>query len=149
MAEYVRVFETSNVREANEYISKGWDLIDSPTITSFDGDSRYSNHTQYVLGLSTKEYANKLLAIIREYEKHGFKDVMFEEAARELNDNVELYEEPEDEKQLANIELLGPGLSKSPIAKFMADYEDMVNNKKISYFRNTNIKITDDDNPFE
>lgn len=149
MADYIRVFETTSEKKANEYIKKGWDLIDTPTVTNFDGDSHYSSHTQYTLGLSTKEYANKLLAIIREYEKHDLKEILFEKVAEERNDNAKWYEEPENEKHMANIELLGPGLSKSPIAKFMTNYEDVVNEKKISYYKKSKLEIDDEDLPFD
>lgn len=148
MADYVRVFETMNEKEANEYIKNGWDLIDAPTVTNFDGDSHYTSRTQYTLGLSAKEHANKLLAIIREYEKRGFKAALFEETASEQNDNMKWYE-PKGKAETARLELIGPGPSKSPIAKFMADYEDVVNEKKVSYFRNATIEIDDDDLPFD
>lgn len=149
MADYVRVFETTSEKEANDYIKNGWDLIDTPTVTSFDGDSHYSSHTQYTLGFSAKVYANRLLAIVKEYEKHGFKEILFEKVAEELNDNVKWYHEPEDKKQMTNIKLLGPGLSKSPIAKFMSNYEYVVNDKKVSYYKDTKIEIDDEDLPFD
>lgn len=146
MTDYIRVFETTNQKEANEYIKNGWDLIDTPTVTNFDGDSHYNSHTQYTLGLSAKEYANRLLAIVKEYEKHDLKEILFEKVAEELNDNAKWYEE-KDKDEALSLALIGPGPSKSPVAKFMVDYEDVINEKKVSYFRNKTTYI--DDYPFD
>ena len=38
------------------------------------------------MGLSSKEFANKLLGIIKEYENHGFKEALFEKIADEQDD---------------------------------------------------------------
>lgn len=134
MTNYVRVFETSDYDEANEYINKGWDLIDAPTKTRFDGESGYSSYTKYTLGLSSKEYANGLLAIIREYEKYGLKETLLEKVSREMDDNIEEYD------------TVGFWNSDSPLANYMSNYEDVVNNEKVKYFKDK--KQNDDDIPF-
>lgn len=127
MADYVRVYETSNEKEANEYINKGWDLIGTSKMTQHDGDASY---IKFSLGLSTKEYANRLLAIVKEYEKHGFKEVLLDKVASELNDNVDWYDS-KDRKSLSWYELNEMVPSKTPLANFMTNYEHIVNDKNV------------------
>ena len=138
MADYVRVFETTSEKEANDYIKNGWDLIDAPTKTSFDGDSGYSSYTKYTLGLSAKAYSNKLLAVIRDYEKYGFKEALLEKIGEETDDNVENYDKD------------GVVASKSPLAVYISNYEDAVNDSKTSYFNKAaNAKFYPDFDPDE
>ena len=132
MTDYVRVFETTNETEANDYIKKGWDLISTPTKTSFDGEGGYSSYTQYTLGLSAKEYANKLLTVIREYEKYGFKELLVEKIEQEMDDKIEEYD------------TVGFWVAETPLTRYMSEYEDVVNDEKVKYYKN---KENEFDNP--
>lgn len=127
MGDYVRVFETANEEDVNEYINKGWDLIGTSKITQHDGDASY---IKFTLGLSTKEYANRLLAIVKTYEKHGLKDTMFEKVASEIGSSVNWYN-LKAKKSLSWYELSELAPSKAPLAKFMTDYEHIVNNADV------------------
>lgn len=89
------------------------------------GDGSY---VKYSLGLSAKEYANKLLAIIREYEKYGLKELLVEKVEEELNDSMDLYQ------------TAGFWESDAPLTKYMSDYEDIVNNKKVKYYKDKESK---------
>lgn len=132
MADYVKVFETSDYDKANEYIKNGWTLINTPKKSTFNGEDGYSSYTEYTLGLSAKEHANRLLAIIREYEKYGLKEALLEKVSAEMDDNIEEYD------------TTGFWNSDSPLAKYMSSYEDIVNDKKVKYFKKRN----NDDTPF-
>lgn len=132
MTDYVRVFETSEEREANKYIDKGWDLIDTSKRSSFNGEGGYSSYTQYTLGLSAKEYSNKLFDIIREYEKYGLKDELFGRVANEMDDRIDDYRPTS-----------GLGVV-TPLAGYMSNYEEIVNDRSISFYRNNPVNDDDD-----
>ena len=120
MADYVKVFETTDYDDANKYIKNGWVLIDTPKKSTF-GEAGYTSYTKYTLGLSAKEHANRLLAIIREYEKYGLKETLLEKVAEEMGDNISEYEPA------------GFVSKETPLARYMSNYENVVNNEKILY----------------
>lgn len=142
MADYIRVYETSNESQANKYIENGWDLIDTQTRNRFDGEGGYSSYTNYTLGLSSKVYANKLLSIVKEYEKYGLKEVLFEKIEEETDDKISNYQQ------------IGGGFktpSETQLAKFVSNYEDIVNNEKVLLYKNEekyNFDIDPDNMPF-
>ena len=107
MADYVKVIKTSNDKVANGYIKRGWDLIDTyKAIGTDEYGEPMGSFPVYNLGLSSKEFTNKLLGIIKEYENHGFKEALFEKIADEQGDQS--------------------GLD-SPVAKFVTNYKEIVN----------------------
>lgn len=140
MADYVRVYKTSDESEVNKYIQNGWDLIDTTKSVDYDTGGRYVKH---VLGLSYKEQANKLLTIIREYEKYGFKEELIKKVEDEMDDRLEDYK------------AIGFPDIETPLANYMTNYENVVNNKDVFYskkwkkYKKLNLGIENsDDIPF-
>lgn len=118
MTDYIRVHITSDDEEANKYIKKGWDLIDTSKSVSYETGGSY---TKYSLGFSTREYSNQLLAIIKDYEKHGFKELLFEKVAEEMDDKIDDYE------------TTGYRASNSSLAVYMTKYENVVHDQNVMY----------------
>ena len=125
MYEYVRLIEAENEYEANEFIENGWEVISA--VKSKNGESEY---IKYHLGLPAKVLLDKLMSIVKEYEKHGLKDVLFGKVAKKTNDRAENYAASKD------------GVSWTPLAKFMTEYDNTVNGSRLSY-----AKKRDDDLP--
>ena len=123
MTKYVRVYETSDSTEANKLIKNGWDLISPSTEVTSDGEGTY---VRYNLGLSYKEYTNKLLSVIKDYEKHGYKDKLLKKVEEELNDKID------------NYGTKGWHVSDSPLANYLSNYEMIVNGKEVSYYDKNN-----------
>ena len=121
MTDYIRLVETSSKEKADSYIKKGWDLIDTSKAINYESDCSY---LKYHLGLSSIKYANKLLAIIKEYEKYGFKEALLEKVGKEIGDKIENYQ----------ASTCFPALE-TPLAKYAANYEDVVNNEEIFYLK--------------
>lgn len=132
MVEYVRVFETSSMKEVHEYTNKGWVVINTYKIEE-DDDLPIDGGIRYVLGLSSKELSNKLIDIVKEYEKYGFKDALFGKIADEMGDRLEDYRPSS-----------GLGVV-APLAKYMSNYEELVNGKTVLYNRNNPANYDDDD----
>lgn len=117
MAEYVKVMETNSESVANHFVKNGWDIIRTSKVVQMEGNE----YLRYHLGFSTKSHISKLTAIIKEYEKHGFKKILFEKVAEEMGDKVD------------NYEVDGFFVSGEPLAKYMSEYENLVNNKEVTY----------------
>ena len=125
MDKYVRLIEANDEYDANKYIENGWEVIS--TVKFSNGESEY---LRYHLGLPAKVLMDKLMSIVKEYEKHDLEDVLFEKVAKETNDRVENYETSKS------------GVPWTPLAKFMTEYDNTVNGSRLSYK-----KKRDDDLP--
>lgn len=117
MGEYVRVFGTESVAEANKYIEKGWELISPSTAIGRDG----GEYVWYSLGLTARKQIDDLLSIIKDYERYGFKDSLMKKIAEEYNDDLASYQAD------AFYE------AETPLTKYLSKYESTVNKKEITF----------------
>lgn len=118
MADYIKVFRTSDEKEVNEYINKGWEIINTGKVVQIEG----SEYLRYNLGYPAKAQLAKLTAIIKEYEKYGLKEILFEKVAAENDESLDEYESD------------GVYPSTTPLTEYMSNYEEVVNDEKVSYY---------------
>jgi hypothetical protein len=126
MVEYSR-FEIVDAKEVDWYLSKGWQIIDSSKSAFPEGDI----FVKYHIGYPTSRLVEDLTSIIREYEKRGFKEKLFDVVAAENSENVDDYE------------TTGFYDVQTPLTKFMVSYEEKVNNKKVKFYKEPPTDDTD------
>ena len=117
MKDYIRLEILASGDSVDQYLSKGWEIIDTTKSAFPEGDT----FVKYHLGLPSKVLMDNLLSIIKEYERHGLKELLFESIAKQNDDNVNDYDTN------------GFHSTKNELTNFMQTYEDVVNNKKVTY----------------
>lgn len=135
MSDYIKV-KAIDENQVDKYLNNGWEIIDTVK-TSYDGnDARLDYH----IGLPSRVVIDMLTGVIREYEKHGFKELLFEKVAEGFGENVSDYEEGGGR----------PSYDKTP--SYIEDYELTVNNSNVSIYKkvsfSTKIQVEDDLLPF-
>lgn len=139
MGRYAKVAHRTSEDKANELIAQGWELLEViKGSNGYDGSS-----ITHVLGFSFEKRTEELISIIRTYEKVYGKESIFRAIAEESEEELDLYEANgffEDKNELTN---------------FMVNYERIVNDQKISYFKKSPKKdneiettSSDEDLPF-
>lgn len=119
MSKFAEIKHTSNADEVNEYLTNGWDLIDTAQKAYGDG----SFVTQHILGLSYKAVAEGLLTIVKAYEEHGLKEELLSKMVDDEGDTAERY--------VTN----GFFSDKNDLAKFLVKYEALVNKKEVTFYK--------------
>ena len=117
MKDYIRLEVLGSGDSVDKYLSNGWEIIDTTKSAYPEGDTFVNYH----LGLPAKVAMDNLLLIISEYERHGLKEKLFEAIAKQYDDNVDDYDTD------------GFHSTKNELTNFMQTYEDVVNNKKVTY----------------
>ncbi|MEN8699606.1 hypothetical protein [Bacillus infantis] len=118
MIEYSRL-EIVDAKEVDMYLNKGWQIIETSKSTYPEGDTLVKYH----VGYPTSRFVDDLKSIIKEYENRGFKDKLFEEIATENSENINDY----DTRGFYTV--------RTPLTKFMENYELIVNNKTVHFYK--------------
>lgn len=118
MVEYCR-FNVVEANEVDKFLGEGWRIIETSKSAYPEGDT----FIKYHIGYPVTRLVEDLALVIREYEKHGFKEKLFDVVATENNENVKDYD------------TAGFYTAHTPLTKFMENYEDKVNNKKTVFYR--------------
>lgn len=87
MAEYIKI-KTVGDTEVNQYLEDGWEIM-GETI-SFEPPEIGTIY--YDIGLPAKVMIERLNSIIKDYERFGFKEKLFQEIAKEYGDSLENYQ---------------------------------------------------------
>ena len=135
MKDYIKI-EVVGEGTIDGYLSSGWEVIDAVK-TSYDGvgnDTRLDYH----IGLPPRVMIDRLTAVIKEYEKYGFKDLLFEKVAEGYGENVSDYEQGGGQ----------PTYDKTP--SYIENYERTVNNSNVRIYKKVSFKTTHEqqDNDF-
>lgn len=121
MIDYVRLLSTSSSKEADNFISLGWELIDTTKPHNYDDGSRIEYHLGYPASLLARE----LLSIVKLYEKHTNRDQLFEKVAEEFADNLDSYLKVTGGYDTMN--------TTNALPLWMAKYEFIVNGEVMTY----------------
>lgn len=78
MREYAKIIEVGP-EKVFQYTEKGWEIIDESKVYVPDEIQKLTFH----LGYPAERRIEDLLNIINEYEKHGFKEKLFDMIAHE------------------------------------------------------------------
>ena len=129
MREYVKIIEV-NPSEVNDYLDKGWEIIDKTKTYLPPEETKLTYH----VGYPAKKRMEELLKIINEYEKRGFKEKLFEMIANENN---------EDLNDFIESHVFFGKDKDSKTAQFISWYESTVRNKEVYYIKEPPTKIKD------
>lgn len=115
MKDYVR---TDCIREGNinSYLADGWEIIETTKVLVEYPDT---TALEYHIGLPARVLIDKLLGIIKDYEKYGFKEELFKKIAEENGKNLDDY--------------VRGGIGKDAVAEYMTNYEKVVDNAYTEY----------------
>lgn len=113
--EYVRI-ETCSEKNVQRHLDGGWKIIDTSK-NKYPGEG---SQIIYHVGYPAAKRIEDLLSIIKDYEKHGFKEKLFENIATENEDDYKQYD-------------CDGGVPISETAKYMSRYDSAVQNKNITY----------------
>jgi hypothetical protein len=116
MENYIRV-ELAYADTVDKYLGDGWEIID--TAKSTTGYEQLDTTIKYHVGLPARVQVDRLMAIIRDYEDQGLKEKLFEGVAEKSGETVSDYE------------IGGRYHAPSKIARYMENYEDVVNNRNV------------------
>ena len=128
LKEYVKIIEV-NPSEVNNYLDKGWEIIDKTKTYLPPDETKLTYH----MGYPAKKRIEDLLEIISEYEKYGFKEKLFEIIANENGEDVNSFTDSSPFGMDEN----------SKTAQYMSWYESTVKNKKVYYGKKPKIGIND------
>ncbi|MED4370741.1 hypothetical protein ACGYLS_20880 [Bacillus subtilis] len=118
MNEYIRV-DLVNPGKVDKYLSDGWEIIETAKHSYPDGETTVDYH----IGLPARVMVENLLSIIKDYESLGLKEKLFEGIAEGFGETASDY---------------GTGrghATSSKTARYMEEYERIVNNKIVNVFR--------------
>ena len=116
MGDYIRI-DTVNAGRVNSFLEDGWEVIE--TTKTHYGDSTELN---YHVGLPSKVLVNELIAIIKDFEKHGLKEKLFENVAKEFGEDIQEYSSSGYRTS-----------DKTPL--YMERYEKIVNNANKTFYK--------------
>lgn len=125
--DYVYVKKVYDV-DVQTYLNGGWEiiektknLIDMPNITRLE----------YHIGMSAKVLLQQYDAIIRDYEKYGLKDSLFEKIAESNEHSIKDYVEYEgyDMWRLGDRNF-------DATSKYITNYEKVINNSTKTFVKN-------------
>jgi hypothetical protein len=118
MNEYIRV-DLVNSGQVDKYLSNGWEIIETAKQSYPDGETTVDYH----IGLPARVMVEKLLSVIKDYESLGLKEKLFEGIAEGFEETASDYE-------------TGMGVATpSRTARYMENYERIVNNKIVTVYR--------------
>lgn len=124
MKEYIQ-YGKAWQRNINEYIEKGWEVIE----TTKDAEQHGSTDIVYHLGYPASKRIEELLGLLKKYEQFGLKDELFKQVAESNGDDIKDY-------------VKGKGFYESDeTAKFLSYYEKLVHKDEEGY-RPKNSSIT-------
>jgi hypothetical protein len=118
MKEYIRV-DLCGSGQVDKYLQDGWEIIETAKQSYPDGETKVDYH----IGLPAKVLVDKLTAIIRDYESLGLKGNLFEGVAKGFDENASDYETG------------GGHQTPSKTARYMENYERIVNNQIVTVFK--------------
>lgn len=123
--------------EINEYIQKGWEIIDTSRY-SYDGGAN-NVELQYHIGYPLQRKYEELLSLVKLFEEHGFKEKLFEKIAESEGVNLQEFSTKR-----------GYTLDQTyEVVQFMVKYESIVNGKdNITFYRNSPSDLEDDESEF-
>lgn len=119
MREYVKVEVTTDDNTVFKLMKQGWEIISTNNYVIEPPDSR----TQYHLGLPANVRIEQLRNIIKKYEELGFKDQLLQKVAEENEDSLDNYSNG------------GGSPAYGALPRFMEEYEDVVNDKKVHVYK--------------
>ncbi|MCY9097634.1 hypothetical protein MOE49_00810 [Bacillus inaquosorum] len=118
MNEYIRV-DMVNSGQVDKYLNDGWEIIETAKRSYPDGETT----VEYHIGLPARVMVENLLSVIKDYESLGLKEKLFEGIAEGFGETASDYE-------------IGMGhTTSSNTARYMEEYERIVNNKIVKVFR--------------
>lgn len=129
MNDYTRI-DVVSATGVDKFLKQGWEIVETTKSASPEGDTTLNYH----VGLPARVVMNKLLTIVKVYEKHDLKNKLFEAVANENGEKLDDYE-------------VGLYSSGTNLAKFMESYEHIVNNEYVKYSKK-NASDNPDDFPF-
>lgn len=118
MRGYIKI-DVVNAETVDKLLSQGWEIIETTKKAYPEGGSSLNYH----VGLPAKAKIESLVSIIRQFEKYGLKEKLFEAAAEEFEENLDDYEPH------------GGFHVHTSLTQFMEEYEEAVNDKKIKYYK--------------
>lgn len=83
MDTYMQV-DIVNSDEINNYLSKGWEIIETIKINT--DCSQFETRINYHIGLSAKVMVDKLITIIKDSEEHDLKKKLYEYVAESFDE---------------------------------------------------------------
>ncbi|WP_339193047.1 hypothetical protein [Paenibacillus sp. FSL W8-1287] len=100
-----------------QYLDKGWVIIET-TVSSVPPETQIKYH----IGYPESKKIEDLLEVIKEYEKRGLNQKLFELVAEENGEKLE------------NIGTSGGFPSNNKTAKFMSWHDTTVKNERVTYY---------------
>jgi len=128
MRDYIKI-EVVGEGQTDKYLTNGWEIIETVK-KSYDGYGSGDTRLEYHLGLPSRVMIDRLTAVIKEYEKYGFKDLLFEKVAEDFGENISDYEAGGGR----------PTYDKTP--SYIVNYERTVNNNDVSLYKKISFKAT-------
>ncbi|PFO03738.1 hypothetical protein COJ85_13930 [Bacillus sp. AFS076308] len=114
MNDYIRV-DVVGAGLVDRYLKDGWEIVETAKQSYPDGETKVDYH----IGLPARVLVDKLTAIIKDYEAHGLNEQLFDGVAKGFDENASDYE-------------TGMGhATSSKTARYMENYEMIVNNKEV------------------
>ncbi|OMC83617.1 hypothetical protein BK128_18075 [Viridibacillus sp. FSL H7-0596] len=117
--------KTASERDIDSLLKTGWEIIDK-TISSYDGTANNTSIVYHV-GYPLEKQYNDLLSIVRLFEVNGFKEQLFDKLATDDGFDMSEYSD------------IGGGypliIEDIPVLETITKYENIVNNKKIKFYR--------------
>lgn len=110
MKDFLRIKELGPYENVNDYLERDWEVIEAVKV---DGEIKYH------IGLSARTMAMKYEAIIKEYERFGFKEKLFEKIAENYGANLNDYEQS------------GWHSGVDEMSKFMTNYDKTVEGEHV------------------
>lgn len=121
---YVKV-SAVGVGKVQDLLDKGWVIIDQTK--SVDGPEL---RMTYHMGYPATKRIEELMAVINEYEQHGFKQKLFEIKASENGESVE------------DIDAGGIlSMEESELANYMSWYESVITNSEVNLYKTVNVEF--------
>jgi hypothetical protein len=108
MRSYVKV-KSVRTNQVDAYLAQGWEIIE--TTKEWTGHSADDTILNYHIGLTAMILLEKYQAIVKDYERFGFKEKLFESIANENGKTLDDYEQS------------GWNPNKDEVSEYMTNYE--------------------------
>jgi hypothetical protein len=141
---YKKYQKVDDIEKVNELQREGWDTLERIKTHPY-GEER----VEYVMGYPLKNYTEYLERIIATYEKLGYKEELFKYIAEK---NDERFEDIEVDDSFFTDAYAVKRMKESPTMSFMKNYEELINNERITLRKKSNyvapVSDVDDDLEF-
>ena len=118
MIDYIRI-DIVGSDKVDKYLSEGWEIIETAKFISSYPEGQDTS-LSFHIGLPARVMVDKLMSVIKNYEEHGLKEKLYEGVAESLGEIASEYGTGDGHH------------TSSKIAKYMENYEKVVNNKSVT-----------------